>query len=220
MDYRRLPHTPRHRQARQGRPGRPAPAAPGRDGAQALAERNDLNTADVDDVILGTSSQRGGRAATSARMAALEAGYDIRSSGMTLDRFCGSGITSVNYRGRMSIMSGTEDLVIGGGTEMMSSTARKARLPMAFMDNGNLQLRACTRNRTRACAPMPSPRMEGITARHWMRSASSHSSAPTNAINNGYFDKSLIPVYPWTAHWRSTRKSSRARRPRWKAWPN
>jgi acetyl-CoA C-acetyltransferase len=56
------------------------------------------------------------------RMAALDAGYDIRASGMTLDRFCGSGITTVNLAAAQ-IMSGMEDLVIAGGTEMMSYTA-------------------------------------------------------------------------------------------------
>ena len=49
------------------------------------------------------------------RMSALDAGYDVRASGVTLDRFCGSGITSVNMAAA-SIMSGTEDLVIAGGT--------------------------------------------------------------------------------------------------------
>ena len=61
---------------------------------KAIAQRNNLNTADVDDVIFGTSSQRGRQSGDLARMAALEAGYDIRSSGVTLDRFCGSGITA------------------------------------------------------------------------------------------------------------------------------
>ena len=86
---------------------------------KAIAERNDLNTAEVGDIIFGTSSQRGRQSGDLARMAALEAGYDIRSSGVTLDRFCGSGITSVNLAA-MNIMSGSEDLVIGGGAEMMS----------------------------------------------------------------------------------------------------
>ena len=58
-------------------------------------------------------------------MAALDAGYDVRASGMTLDRFCGSGITTVNLAAA-SIMSGMEDLVIAGGTEMMSYTAASA----------------------------------------------------------------------------------------------
>ena len=52
-------------------------------------------------------------------MSALDAGYDIRASGVTLDRFCGSGITAVNFAAA-TIMSGMEDLVIAGGTEMMS----------------------------------------------------------------------------------------------------
>src|SRR5579875_2745187 len=106
---------------------------------KALAERNKLNTADVDDIIWGTSSQRGKQGGDLGRMAALDAGYDIKASGVTLDRFCGSGITSVNLAAAQ-IMSGMEDLVIAGGTEMMSytsSTADPSSPPM--MDNGNLR---------------------------------------------------------------------------------
>ena len=63
---------------------------------RALAERTGINTADVDDIIWGTSSQRGPQSGDLGRMSALDAGYDVRASGVTLDRFCGSGITSVN----------------------------------------------------------------------------------------------------------------------------
>ena len=80
----------------------------------AMAKRNNLNTAEVDDIIWGTSSQRGKQGGDLGRMAALDAGYDIKASGVTLDRFCGSGITSVNLAAAM-IMSGMEDLVIAGG---------------------------------------------------------------------------------------------------------
>ena len=75
-------------------------------------------------------------------MAALNAGYDVRSSGVTLDRFCGSGITTVNLAAAQ-IMSGMEDLVIAGGTEMMSyhgQIADPSQPPM--IDSGNLELRA------------------------------------------------------------------------------
>ena len=68
------------------------------------------------------SGQQGGDL---GRMAALDAGYDIKSSGVTLDRFCGSGITAVNMAAA-SIMSGMEDLVIAGGTEMMSMPSRRS----------------------------------------------------------------------------------------------
>jgi hypothetical protein len=63
---------------------------------RALAERNGIRTEDVDDIIWGTSSQRGQQSGDLGRMAALDAGYDVRSSAVTLDRFCGSGITAVN----------------------------------------------------------------------------------------------------------------------------
>src|SRR5271154_1621750 len=92
---------------------------------RALQRRNDLNTAEVDDIIWGTSSQRGKQGGDLGRMAALDAGYDIKASGVTLDRYCGSGITSVNLAAAM-VMSGMEDLVIGGGTEMMSYNAASA----------------------------------------------------------------------------------------------
>ena len=110
---------------------------------KAIAERNrtNLNTADVGDIIFGTSSQRGRQSGDLARMAALEAGYDITSSGVTLDRFCGSGITSVNLAA-MNIMSGSEDVVIGGGAEMMSTYGEEGAMPSMFMDNGNMKLRA------------------------------------------------------------------------------
>ncbi|HWK50956.1 MAG TPA: hypothetical protein VNR40_13775, partial [Steroidobacter sp.] len=56
---------------------------------KALKERNDINTAEVDDVIWGTSAQKGKQGGDMGRMAALDAGYDVRASGVTLDRFCG-----------------------------------------------------------------------------------------------------------------------------------
>lgn len=86
---------------------------------KALAGRNALNTADIDDVIWGTSAQMGLQGGDMGRMAALDADFDTRVSGVTLDRFCGSGLTAVNFAAA-EIKSGAEDLVIAGGTEMMS----------------------------------------------------------------------------------------------------
>ena len=107
---------------------------------RALAERNKLNTGDVEDIIWGTSAQVGPQSGDMGRMSALDAGYDVRASGVTLDRFCGSGITAVNMAAA-SIMSGSEDLVIAGGTEKMSMQTRRGDGPM-MMDSGNLRLRA------------------------------------------------------------------------------
>src|SRR3546814_1965790 len=92
---------------------------------KALAERNDLETSEVDDVIFATSTQKGKQGSDIGRMSALLADYDLKASGMTLDRFCGGGITSVNLAAGQ-IMSGFADCVIAGGVEMMSYLAQLA----------------------------------------------------------------------------------------------
>ena len=161
---------------------------------KAIAERNKLDTAAVDDVIFGTSSQRGRQSGDLARMSALEAGYDIRSSGMTLDRFCGSGITSVNLAA-MSIMSGTEDLVIGGGAEMMSIYGEEGAAMSPFMDNGNLALRDMHPQPHQGVCADAIATLEGIDRVALDALALVSQNNAKNAIENGHFDKSLVPVY-------------------------
>ncbi|MCW1383627.1 acetyl-CoA C-acetyltransferase [Novosphingobium sp. KCTC 2891] len=86
---------------------------------RAIRDRNALDTARVDDIIWSCSQQRGKQGGDLGRLSALWAGYDVKASGMTLDRFCGGGITSVGLAAGQ-IMAGFEDVVIAGGTEMMS----------------------------------------------------------------------------------------------------
>ena len=161
----------------------------------ALRDRNNLNTAEVDDIIWGTSSQRGKQGADLARMAALDAGYDVKASGTTLDRFCGSGITSVNLAAAQ-IMSGMEDLVIAGGTEMMSYTASTAdpKSP-PFMDAGNLRLRARhPQSHQGVCADAVAT-LEGISRQAVDELALVSQQRADKAIKGGHFSKSLIAVY-------------------------
>lgn len=161
---------------------------------KAIAERNDLNTAEVGDVIFGTSSQRGRQSGDLARMAALDAGYDIRSSGMTLDRFCGSGITSVNLAAA-NIIAGVEDVVIGGGAEMMSTYGEEGTAMSPFLDNGNLQLREIHPQPHQGVCADAIATMEGIDRKALDSLAAVSQARAANAIENGYFDNSLIPVY-------------------------
>ena len=88
-----------------GKPGKGAlsgihPQQLGATVLKAIAERNLIDTADVGDVIWGTSAQVGPQSGDLGRMSALDAGYDVRSSGVTIDRFCGSGISGQS-RGRL-----------------------------------------------------------------------------------------------------------------------
>ncbi len=88
-----------------------------------LRERNDLDTAEVDDVVLGCVAPVGEQGANIARVAALAAGFDDQVAGMQINRFCASGLEAVNtVAGK--VMAGMSDLSIGGGVESMS------RVPM------------------------------------------------------------------------------------------
>jgi acetyl-CoA C-acetyltransferase len=163
----------------------------------AMAKRNDLNTADVDDIIWGTSSQRGKQGGDLGRMAALDAGYDVKASGVTLDRFCGSGITSVNL-GAAMIMSGMEDLVISGGTEMMSYTASSAGErtgPPMLMDGGNMRLRAKHPQSHQGVCADAIATLEGISRQAVDELALVSQQRADAAIRGGHFNKSLVAVY-------------------------
>ena len=162
---------------------------------KAVAERNNLNTAEVDDIIWGTSSQRGKQGADLGRMAALDAGYDTKASGMTLDRFCGSGITTVNLAAA-SIMAGMEDLVIAGGTEMMSYTASTADPnSVGLLDSGNLRLRARHPQTQQGICADAIATLEGISRQAVDELALVSQQRADMAIKGGHFDKSLVPVY-------------------------
>ena len=166
---------------------------------KALAERNSLDTADVDDIIWGTSSQRGKQGGDMGRMAALDAGYNIKASGVTLDRYCGSGITAVNLAAAQ-IMSGMEDLVIAGGCEMMSYTASSAPKPdpeagPMLMDSGNLHLRAQHPQSHQGICADAIATLEGISREALDDLALVSQQRADYAIRNGHFDRALIPVY-------------------------
>jgi acetyl-CoA C-acetyltransferase len=95
--------------------------------AQCLNElhrRHGFDERDVEDVVAGCVSDVADQAGCIARNAVLAAGWDPKSaSGVTLNRFCGSGQQAVNFAA-MGVMSGQQELVIGGGVESMS------RVPM------------------------------------------------------------------------------------------
>ena len=159
---------------------------------KAIAERNDLNTADVDDIVWGTSQQRGKQGGDLGRMAALDAGYDVRSSAVTLDRFCGSGITSVNMAAS-SIMSGMESLAIGGGTEMMSGYGQVEGMS-PFIDSDNLHLREMHPQPHQGVCGDAIATLEGIDREAVDALAVRSQQNAARAIAEGRFDKSLIPV--------------------------
>src|SRR6185436_10625827 len=85
----------------------------------ALRTRHELDTSQVDDVVLGCVTPVGEQGADIARTAVLYSGWDQSVAGVTQSRFCASGLESVNLAA-MKVMSGQEELVVGGGVESMS----------------------------------------------------------------------------------------------------
>jgi len=90
---------------------------------KAIRDRNELDTAYLDDVVLGCVMPVGEQGSDIARIAALNADYAETVPGKQLNRFCASGLEAVNTAAAQ-VMSGQSDLVIGGGVESMS------RVPM------------------------------------------------------------------------------------------
>ena len=166
---------------------------------KALVERNDLVTSDIDDVIWGTSAQKGLQGGDMGRMAALDAGFDVRVSGVTLDRFCGSGLTATSFAAAQ-LMSGMEDLLIAGGTEMMSLIATLGQQEVAAglrsgglgTSNERLQ-RKYPQSNQGVCADAIAS-MEGIKREALDAFGVESQQRAALAIREGWFDRALIPV--------------------------
>ncbi|TNE84859.1 MAG: acetyl-CoA C-acetyltransferase [Deltaproteobacteria bacterium] len=89
----------------------------------AVVDRNELDSAVIEDVILGCVEPVKEQGGNIARVAALYAGYDQSVPGMQINRFCASGLVATNYAAAR-VMSGQSEAVVGGGLESMS------RVPM------------------------------------------------------------------------------------------
>jgi acetyl-CoA C-acetyltransferase len=85
----------------------------------AIRDRNGLDTADIDDVVLGCVDPVGEAGGDIARAAAINAGYAQSVPGVQINRFCASGLDAVNFAASQ-IMAGAQDMAIGGGVESMS----------------------------------------------------------------------------------------------------
>jgi acetyl-CoA C-acetyltransferase len=166
---------------------------------KALQKRNDIDTAEVDDIIWGTSAQKGKQGGDMGRMAALDAGFDTKASGVTLDRFCGSGLTATSLAAAQ-IRSGMEDLVIAGGTEMMSYITSSGQEEMAAglksmgIGSGNSRLRERHPQSHQGVCADAIASMEHI-GRDALDAYSLESQQRAGrALEEGRFERSIVPV--------------------------
>ena len=167
---------------------------------RAIRDRNALETAQVDDIIWSTSQQRGKQAGDLGRLSALWAGYDLKASGVTLDRYCGGGITTVGFAAAQ-IMAGFEDIVIAGGTEMMSHHAEcdawEVGTEYAALGRarGNYDLHLDHPISHVGVAADAIAAMEGIGRAELEALGVESQRKAKAAIDAGHFQKSLVPVY-------------------------
>lgn len=166
---------------------------------KAIQQRNGFDTRHVDDVIWGTSAQKGKQGGDMGRMAALDAGYDMTVSGVTLDRFCGSGLTAVSFAAAQ-LKSGMEELIVAGGTEMTSQIAAMqqaeaaAGLKSGGLGTGNARLQAKYPQSHQGVSADAIASMEGISRETLDAFGAESQARAARAISEGRFDRSIVPV--------------------------
>ena len=155
-----------------------------------LQSRHELDTAYVDDVVMGCVTPVGEQGSDVAKMIVQNADWDESVAGVQLDRFCASGLEAVNIAAQ-KIASGWEDLVVAGGVECMS------RVPMG--SNGGAMGGDAGFALKTGFVPQGIGADTIATLEGWSREdvdafALESQTRATHARDRGYFDKSVVPV--------------------------
>lgn len=157
----------------------------------ALVDRTKIDRNAIEDVVMGTVSQAKEQGACIARNAVLAAGLPDDITGVSLNRFCGSGLQAVNF-GAMGVASGHQGLVIAGGVESMS------RVPMgsdeAGIDGHNMQLRKRVFQVPQGISADLIATMEGFSREELDRFALASQQKAEIAQKEGRFSKGLFAV--------------------------
>lgn len=155
-----------------------------------LQSRHDLDTSYVDDVIMGCVTPIGEQGSDIAKMIVQNADWDESVAGVQLDRFCASGLEAVNSAAA-KIASGWEQLIVAGGVECLS------RVPMG--SNGGAMGGDAAFSLKSGFVPQGIGADTIATLEGWSRQdvdayALESQMRATAARDNGYFDRSVVPV--------------------------
>ena len=158
-----------------------------------LQRRNDFDTAQVDDIVMGIVSPVGEQGSVLPKVAALKAGWDFQCAGVQLNRFCASGLEAVNMAAQ-KVRSGWEDLVVAGGIESMS------RVPIGS-DGGAWAMDPETNSATlfvpQGVGADLIATMEGFSREDVDAFALESQKRATAARAEGRFAASVVPVTDW-----------------------
>ena len=159
----------------------------------ALADRNKLDPRKVEDVILGCVSQVNEQSACVARYSVMAADWPDTVPGYTVNRFCGSGLQAVN-NGVGMVGSGQMDLVVAGGVESMSRVKMGADMGDLDMSIGNPVIAEHYNLVPQGISADLIATREGFSREDVDRFAVASQQKAAEAIKNGYFKKSIVPV--------------------------
>ncbi len=156
---------------------------------KSLKERNNLNTALVEDLILGCVTQAGEQGGNIAKVAAQCSNYGDHLSALSINRYCASGLEAVNQAAAM-VKSGWSNLIIAGGVESMS------RVPMGIDGSAWVMEPEAAFGKfvPQGISADLIATKYGFGRNDVDHFAVASQQRATKAQKNGYFDKSLIPV--------------------------
>lgn len=157
-----------------------------------------LDLKDIDDVIVGCAIPEGKMGLNPARNIVLRAGLPDTIPGLTVNRFCASGVQSVAI-GASMIMSGLQSVVVAGGVESMTCpvwSSNPENLDEWLVNNTEAYIpMGLTAENVAAKAGISRVRMEEMAVRSNAKAA--------EAVENGYFDEEIIPVTGYDAQGKS-----------------
>ena len=159
---------------------------------RALPSRAGFEVKDVDDLITGAVSQVNEQGANISRNAVLAAGWPQEVSGVSLNRFCGSGLQAINFAA-MGVASGAQQLVVAAGVESMSKLGLGA--DGAGQDGGNVKLRERVFQVPQGISADLIATLHGFTREELDDVALRSQRNAAVALDEGRFNTSLVPVH-------------------------
>lgn len=157
---------------------------------RGLQQRNDLDTSYVDDVILGCVAPVNEQGSDIAKMIVQNADWDESVAGVQLNRFCASGLEAVNTAAQ-KIASGWEHLVVAGGVESMSRVPMGADGGAMGQDPGFVLKSGFV---PQGIGADTIATLDGYSREDVDAFAVESQRRAAHARDNGYFDKSVLPV--------------------------
>lgn len=159
---------------------------------RALPGRAGFDVRDVDDAVVGTVSQIGAQGANIARNTVLAAGWPQDIGGVSLNRFCGSGLQAIHFAA-MGVASGAQRLVVAGGVESMSQFGLGA--DGGGQDGGNPKLRERVFQVPQGISADLIATLEGFGREELDAWALRSQRRAALAIEEARFTSSLVPVH-------------------------